>query len=71
MKLSQPLNENENGIIVFDDILGSSNSRFIDLFFIRGRLNNIHIFYLSQSFFDLPKRTTRNSSNKIFCLIKR
>ena len=26
----KPLNEYENGIIVFDDILGSSNSRFID-----------------------------------------
>ena len=29
----KPLNEYENGIIVFDDILGSSNSRFIDQFF--------------------------------------
>ena len=33
----KPLNEYENGIIVFDDILGSSNSRFIDQFFNRGR----------------------------------
>ena len=31
----KPLNEYENGIIVFDDNLGSSNSRFIDKFFIR------------------------------------
>ena len=31
----KPLNEYENGIIVFDDILGTSNSRFIDQFFIR------------------------------------
>ena len=29
----KPQNEYENGIIVFDDILGSSNSRFIDQFF--------------------------------------
>ena len=29
----KPLNEYENGIIVFDDILGSSNCRFIDQFF--------------------------------------
>ena len=29
----KPLNEYGNGIIVFDDILGSSNSRFIDQFF--------------------------------------
>ena len=61
----KPLNEFENGIIVVDDILGSSNSRFIDQFFIRGRHNNLDIFYLSQSYFDLPKRTIRNYSNKI------
>ena len=61
----KPLNEYENGIIVFDDILGSSNSKFIDQFFIRGRHNNLDIYYLSQSYFDLPKRTIRNNSNKI------
>ena len=60
-----PLNEHENGIIVFDDILGSTNSRFIDQFFIRGRHNNLDIYYLSQSYFDFSKRTTRNNSNKI------
>ena len=60
----KPLNEYENGIIVFDDILGSSNSRFIDQLFIRGRHNNLDIYYLSQSYFDLPKRTIRNNGNK-------
>ena len=29
------LNENENAILVFDDILGSSNNRFLNPFFIR------------------------------------
>ena len=61
----KPLNEYVNGVMVFDDILGSSNSRFIDQFFIRGRHNNLDIYYLSQSYFDLPKRTIRNNSNKI------
>ena len=61
----KPLNEYENGIIVFDDILGSSKSRFIDQFFIRGRHNNLDFYHLSQSYFDLPKRTIRNNSNKI------
>ena len=61
----KPLIEYENGIIVFDDILGPSNSRFIDQFFIRGRHNILDIYYLSQSYFDLPKRTIRNNSNKI------
>ena len=62
----KPLNEYENGIIVFDDVLGSSNSRDIDQCFIRGRHNNLDIYYLSQSYFDLPKRTIRNNSKKIF-----
>ena len=61
----KPLNEYENGIIVFADVLGSTNSRFIHQFFIRGRHNNLDIYYLSQSYFDLPKRTIRNNSNKI------
>ena len=61
----KPLNVYENGVIVFDDILGSPNSRFIDKFFIRGRHNNLDNYYLSQSYFDLPKRSIRNNSNKI------
>ena len=59
----KPLNEYKNRIIVSDDVLGSSNDRFIDKFFIRGRHNNLDIYYLSQSYFDLPKRTIRNNSN--------
>ena len=62
----KPLNEYENAVIVFDDVLGSSNSKHIDQFFIRGRHSNLDIYYLSQSYFDLPKWTIRNNSNKIF-----
>ena len=61
----KPLNEYENGIIVFDNFLSLSNSRFKDQFFIRGRHKNLDIYYLSQSYIDLPKRTMRNISNKI------
>ena len=32
---TKPFNEYENAIIVFDDVLGSSNSRYIDQFFRR------------------------------------
>ena len=67
----KPLNEYENGIIVFDDILGSSNSRFIHQFFIRGRHNTLDIYYLSQSYFDLPKKQYEILVIKLFCLIKR
>ena len=39
----KPLNEYKNGIIVFDDNWGSSNSRFIDQFLIRARHNILDI----------------------------
>ena len=41
----KPLYEYENGIIVFDDVLGLSNSRDIDKFFIRGLYNNLDIYF--------------------------
>ena len=57
--------EYENAIIVFDDNLGSSKSMFVDQNFIRGRHNDLDIYYLSQSCFDLRKRTMRYNGNKI------
>ena len=61
----KPLNAYENAIINFDNTLGSSNSRYIDQFFMRRRQKILDIYYLPQSYFDLPERTIRNNSNKI------
>ena len=44
--------------------MGSSNSRLLDQYFIRRRQNQFDIYYLSQAYFDLPKRNIRNNSNK-------
>ena len=49
---------------MLDDILGSSQ-KLIDLFFTRGRHNDLAVFCLSQPYFVLPKRTIRNNSNII------
>ena len=35
----------------------------IDLFITRGRHSKIDIYYISQSYFNLPKKTFRNKSN--------
>ena len=51
----EPVNEFENGIIVFDDILVSSNSRFIDQFFIGGRHNNLDILLTITILFRIAK----------------
>ena len=64
----EPLNEYENSVVVSDDMLLSKQESNIDLFFTRGRHNNIDISYISQSYFHLPKNTIRNNSNIIILL---
>ena len=61
----QPLNEYENSVVVFDDMLLSKQESNIELFFTRGRHNNIDFYYISQSYFHLPKNTIRNNLNII------
>ena len=52
---NRPLSEYENAIIVFDVILGSSNSGDIDQFSINF-LYALDIILLSQDYFDLPEK---------------
>ena len=54
----------QNCCVVFDEMLDTSQ-KIIDPFFTRGRHNDLDVYYLSQSYFDLPKRTIRNNSNII------
>ena len=54
----------QNCCVVFDDMLDISQ-KLIDPFFTRGRHNDLDVYYLSQSYFALPKRTIRNNSNII------
>ena len=61
----KPLNEYRNSIIIFDDVLGSSKSRDVNQFFVRGRHNNLGFYYLSHYYFDLSKRIIRENSNKV------
>ena len=46
-------------------MLLSKQESNIDLFFTRGRHSNIDIYYISQSYFHLPKNTTRYNSKTI------
>ena len=54
----------QNCCVAFDDMLDTSQ-KLIDPFFTRGRHNDLDVYYLSQSYFDLPKRTIGNNSNII------
>ena len=59
---NQPLQDYENSAVVFDVMLPSKQESHIDLSSTRGRHNNIDIYYMSQSYFHLPKNTIRNIS---------
>ena len=61
----QPLNDYEKSVVVFDDMLLTKQESNIDLFFTRGRNNNIDNYYISQSYFLLPKNTIRKNSKII------
>ena len=49
-------------ILVFDDImLGPQNKA--EAYYTRGRHNNVDVFYISQSYFRLPRQTVRENAN--------
>ena len=54
----------QNCCVVFDDMI-NSNQKLLDPIFTRGRHNDLDVYYLSQSYFGLPKRTIRNNWNII------
>ena len=60
-----PLEDYGNKTIVFDYMLGSKEAKDIDAFFTRGRHQNLDIYYISQSWYELPKNTIRNNCSRI------
>ena len=55
---------NEKTLVVMDDLLDENQSQ-LSKYFTRGRHNNINTFYISQSYFHLPRKTIRMNSNFI------
>ena len=60
-----PLEDYGNKAIVFDDRLGSKEAKDIDAFFKSGRHQNLDIFYISQSWYELPENTIRKKCSRI------
>ena len=46
-------------------MLGAKNSSQIDEFFTRGRHEDLDVYYISQSFFALPRQSIRNNSDRL------
>ena len=52
-------------VVNFDDMLGAKNSSQMDEFFTRGRHEGLDVYYISQSYFGLPRQNIRNNSDRL------
>ena len=59
----KPINKYKGSIVIFDDMLGARNSCQIDEFYTRGRHEDLDVYYISQSYFALPRQGIRNNSD--------
>ena len=51
----EPINKYKGSIVIFDDMLSARNCSRIDEFFTRGRHKDLDVYYISQSYFALPR----------------
>ena len=61
----KPINIHKGSVVLFDDMLGAKNSSQIDEFFTRGRHEDLDVYYISQSYFALPRQSIRNNSDRL------
>ena len=61
----KPVNKYKGSVVIFDDMLGAKNSSLIDEFFTRGRHEDLDAYYISQSYFALPRQSIRNNSDRL------
>ena len=61
----KPINKYKGSVIILDDMLGAKKSSQIDEFFTGGRHEDLDVYYISQSYFALPRQTIRNKSDRL------
>ena len=61
----KPINKYNGSVVIFDDMLGAKNSSQIDEFFTRGRHEDLDVYYISQSYFALPRQSIRNNCDRL------
>ena len=61
----KPINKYKGSIVIFDDMLRAKNSSQIDEFFTRGRHEELDVYYISQSYFALPRQSIRNNIDRL------
>ena len=61
----KPISKYKGSVVIFDDMLGAKNSSQIDEFFTRGRHEDLDVYYISQSYFALPRQSIRKNSDRL------
>ena len=61
----KPISKDEGSVVIFDNMLGAKNKSQIDEFFTRGRHEDLNVYYISQSYFALPRQSIRNNSDRL------
>ena len=61
----KPINKYKGSVVIFDDMFGAKNSSQTDEFFTRGRHEDLDVYYISQSYFALPRQSVRNNSDRL------
>ena len=58
------IDKHKGSVVISADMVGARNSSQMDEFFKRGRHENLDVFYISQSYFSLPRQSVRNNSDR-------
>ena len=61
----KPINIYKGSVVIFRDLLGARNSSQIDEFSTRGRHEDLDVYYISQSYFGLPRQSIRNNGDRL------
>ena len=55
----------KGSVVIFDDMLVARNSSQIVEFYSRGKKEQLYSYYISKSYFALPRQSSRNKSDRI------
>ena len=61
----KPINKYKGSVVIFDDMLGARIISQIDEFFTTGKHEDLDVYYISQSYFGLPRQSIRKNSDRL------
>ena len=65
------MNKYKASIVIFDQTLGARNCSQMDEFFTRGRHGDLDVYYISKSYFGLPRQNIGSNSDRLLLFKQR